>query len=519
MAITLLDYQCEARDLALTRDFIALFMDMGTGKTFIALSILEAWATRGKRRMLVIVPNTLCGNWLSEAEKFGLTLPIMTLPKGADRRKKVIASDAWQVLVLGYDATRNLVEDIIAARPDGLILDEMQKVKSRTSGQSKACWAIAQAVKQNSGSRIGMSGTPVAKDPLDLWSEFNILDPSKSIVGGKDHPLGYGKYRDFEAAVCIMHVHPRMPMVKKPTFPPERLEALRKRVAPHVFERTIEQCVTLPEKTFSEIVIDPHPEQARMYTALKEDFVASLANGNETAVVTDMVQILNKARSGIESVANEEALEEFEIAQSSALDTGDDRRVTTLMAATTLIRLHQIASGFVKTDDGETRDLPNPKIDVLRDCLPQWTDKLGNHKVIIFCRFIHDISVLQKLCDELKIGYVSLSGVNSTESRAVCDAFQTNDDVRVFIGNIAVASEGLTLTAANYVCFYNNSFSHVQRSQALKRAHRIGQTRHVNYYDLIIKNTVDERVLKNLSEKRNLANATTRNLHDIMELM
>jgi SNF2 family DNA or RNA helicase len=181
-----------------------------------------------------------------------------------------------------------------------------------------------------------------------------------------------------------------------------------------------------------------------------------------------------------------------------------------------MIRLQQIASGFVVKDDGTIYNLPNVKLEYLDEALPQWTSTDGDHKAILFCRFRHDAEVLASLCDDLKIGHVALTGDTSKNASELVKQFQNDPETRVFIGNIQVASVGITLTAADYCCFYNNSFALGDKLQAIDRPYRIGQTRKVTYYDLVCRNTIDETALYNLREKRSLATATIKNLKEAL---
>jgi SNF2 family DNA or RNA helicase len=134
--------------------------------------------------------------------------------------------------------------------------------------------------------------------------------------------------------------------------------------------------------------------------------------------------------------------------------------VTAAVVLTRLIRFSQITSGFLKAGaTGEERELPfpkNPKIEWLKEFLE---DRLpSDSKVIVFCRFIHDIKAIQKLCKELNIGYATIYGAVENRQEMV-DNFNNNPKVRVFIGQIQTSGMGINLTAASYVIYYSNSYS------------------------------------------------------------
>ena len=81
-----------------------------------------------------------------------------------------------------------------------------------------------------------------------------------------------------------------------------------------------------------------------------------------------------------------------------------------------------------------------------------------------------------------------------------------NSPTRYFVGNAQTGGYGITLTAANTVVYYSNNYDLEKRLQAEDRAHRIGQTGSVTYVDLIAENTIDERIIKSLRSKINIAN-------------
>lgn len=514
LKVTPYDHQRAAFEFARDRNFAALFMETGTGKTLVALATLRYWYDHGRRKFVCIVPNTLTGNWVVEAAKFGLGLKIVGLEGAAAKRLKIIQGE-WDVLVVNYEAlrTKAIQEAIIASAPQALVLDEIQRVKDRRSQQTKGAREIAVAVKANKGGRLGLTGTPVVHSPLDLWSIFDVLDPCDD---PRQHPLRYGNYWAFEQGVAIKTNHPRIPMAKLYKFPEDRLATLKTRVAPLAQEARKDDCLDLPPRTFQTVLLDMPEAQQRIHDALKTDYVAFIEDKPpEPGALNTLLEM------GVTSLQNnekakelwEQGLAQLQDEDGNMMALGEDRRISVAFATTLMIRLQQVCSGHIRTDDGATKLLPeNAKTDWLREMLPLFTDSGWKNKTIIFCRYKADMVILQKLCDELKIGWVSLSGENSKDASAVVHRFQTNDDTRVFIGNIQVSSTGITLTAANSVVFYNNSFAAGDREQAIDRAYRIGQTRKVTYYDLVCKRTIDERVLANLTEKKELATATVGNL-------
>jgi len=498
----LMAHQQTAVEEARRRRFLALFYETGTGKTLIGLRVMEDWYRIGLRRFICAVPNTLTGVWLKEADKFEFPLRIVRLPVGRAKRIALIESNSWDVLVCNYEGVRNLYEDIVAQRPQGLLCDEMQRLKDRSAVQSKACKAIARAVKQNGGNLIGLTGTPVIHSPFDLWSEFDILWPGAKPT---EHVLGFGNYWAFENSVSISRPHPHLRNVRLHEFPPDRLETLRHRVAKHAIEATKAACLDLPDRAFNVVSIDMEPEQQRVYDALKEDFLALLEQRPPLASATEVLADRGISNTDIRPDFTPEFLETLQ---------DESTRISVTMATTLLIRLQQIAAGFAVADDKSVVELPNAKADFVADMLPLWTT--DTHKLILFARFKHDILVLKSLCEKAKIGYVTLTGDNARAAAEVSEQFQTDTDIRVFIGNPQVSSLGITLTAADYVAFFTNTFAFGDRLQAMDRPYRFGQTRKVTYYDIVARGTVDESILENQQVKKDLAAMTVGNLKALL---
>ena len=178
--------------------------------------------------------------------------------------------------------------------------------------------------------------------------------------------------------------------------------------------------------------------------------------------------------------------------------------MSTVNALTQLMRLHQIVCGHVKLDDGRVLELPNKRIDELLSIAEETDGKL-----IIWATYRHDIEAiklaLQKIYGMESVG-TYYGDTDDEERRRVLERFQDPEsEMRFFVGNPSTGGYGLTLTAASVVVYYSNSFDLEKRLQSEDRAHRIGQTKNVTYIDLITPKTVDEKIVKALRSKINIA--------------
>ena len=129
-------------------------------------------------------------------------------------------------------------------------------------------------------------------------------------------------------------------------------------------------------------------------------------------------------------------------------------------------------------------------------------------KVIIWASFVHDITAIR---DALAKEYGEEAGVTyygetpQEERQQIVKNFQEDETTRFFIGQPRTGGFGLTLTAASTVIYYSNSYDLEIRLQSEDRAHRIGQKNNVTYIDLIAEDTVDEKIVKALRDKINIA--------------
>jgi SNF2 family DNA or RNA helicase len=238
-----------------------------------------------------------------------------------------------------------------------------------------------------------------------------------------------------------------------------RLDELQEKLERFAFRVTKDECLDLPDKLYTKREVELTDEQVKAYNQMK---AMALAQFNQ----------------GITSTVN---------------------------ALTQIMRLHQIVCGHVKLDSGEVIELPNNRISELLSIVEE-----SSGKIIIWANYRHDI-------EAIKIALATEYGMNSVgtyygdtegeERQRVVDEFQNPEsEMRFFVGNPRTGGYGLTLTAASIVVYYSNNFDLEVRLQSEDRAHRIGQTKNVTYIDLIAPKTVDEKIVKALRDKIDIAN-------------
>ena len=191
-----------------------------------------------------------------------------------------------------------------------------------------------------------------------------------------------------------------------------------------------------------------------------------------------------------------------EIKEYALAHLGDDDFLTAPNVMTQLIRLQQVLSGHTKTDEGKIVDIKDNRLKELLECLEDISGK-----VIIWSRFRYDIKRISEALTKVygPGSVVSYYGDTTDEERSeAVEKFQ-NGEARFFIGNPQTGGYGITLTAAETVVYFANSFDLAVRMQSEDRCHRIGQTKHVTYIDLISEKTIDEKIVKSLRSKMDIA--------------
>lgn len=163
-----------------------------------------------------------------------------------------------------------------------------------------------------------------------------------------------------------------------------------------------------------------------------------------------------------------------------------------------LAKLRQIASGFIIDDDGEVHDLKCQKYSILEELV---TSILPS-KVVIFANFKYSISKIAKMLDKQKIKYIILDG--DTKDKLVWKKFQSDEDIKVFIGQYQSAKEGIDLFASTHVIYFEPCQDTRTLAQSQDRCHRIGVREPVNYYHLLTEKTVDESIYHLLEKGESL---------------
>ena len=457
-------HQLEALEKSWAQDTYALFMEMGTGKSKVLVDNIAMLYDNGAiRAALIVAPKGVYKNW-NDIE-FPVHLPehvdhtkvlweaTITKKKQAELDTLFDGKEELKILIMnveafstkkGLDFAHSFLNIFLGRALIGI--DESTTIKSPTAKRTKNILTLGNLAKYR---RI-LTGSPVTKSPLDLFSQCKFLDP---------YHLGYDSYYAFRSRYAQMLDRNFGGRRVQIVGSYRNLGELTDKLDKFSYRVLKEDCLDLPEKVFTKRIVELSDEQKKIYAQMKQMALAML----------------------------------------------DGKVMSTVNVMTQLMRLHQVTCGTFKADDGTIKHLSNNRLTALMDCLEE-TDG----KVIIWATYREDI---KKIVDSLKKAYGEAStveyhgGVDATLRQDHIAQFQQEKGpTRYFVGNPQTGGYGITLTAANTVIYFSNSYDLEKRLQSEDRAHRIGQTGSVTYVDLIAEKTIDEKIVKSLRDKIDIAN-------------
>lgn len=422
----------------------ALLMEMGTGKTLTSIGIVSVLREEGLiSRLMVVAPLSVLGVWRDEFAKFaGYDYSLVVLEGTAAKKADAIRH-------MNGTALQVLVINYESAW-------RLEREISRWRPDMIICDEGHRIKTHNASAskalhrlatlaeyRLLLTGTIITNKPVDVFSQYKFCDPT---IFGNSFYQFRSRYFDM---VGYGGYTPVMKRSMKDEFT-QRLHSI-------AFRATKAECLDLPEYTDITQRVELEPQAARLYRQLVRDSYAELAGGTVTA--TNVL--------------------------------------------TQLMRLGQLTGGFMKRDeDGSLVQVSGAKLDALADIIDGAVE--DGRKVVVIAEHVIEVQTIGKLLDKKKIGYSMVYGDVKNRDKLV-KAFQEDPEVKVFVGQVATTALGLTLTAATLMVFYSMDYNMANYEQARCRIHRAGQKNECTYIHLVARGTVDEKVMKALREKANLA--------------
>jgi len=453
-------HQLTALEKSWEREYYAYFMEMGTGKSKVLLDNAAMLYDQGKiDGLLIIAPKGVYKNWYDQEipEHFPEHIEKVTvlwqalINKKQDRILRTLfeTDEKLHILCMNVEAfsTSKGVEfaaKFLSSHRTMLVVDESTTIKNREAKRSKNICNLS----IHSRYRRILTGSPVTKSPLDLFSQCEFLEREL---------LDHSSFYTFRQRYAIMR---KMNFGGRSVEIPigyRNLPELSEKLKAFSYRVLKDDCLDLPPKTFMKRVIQHTQEQKNVYAHMK----------------------------------------------SMALAEMNGKMITTVNVITQLMRLQQITCGHFKADDGSFQEIKNNRITELMDLLEE-----VEGKAIIWAHWRHDIAIIVREITKLYPGSVmTYYGDTTVEDRqkAIKEIQNPESKVRFLVGTPQTAGYGITLTGASTMIYYSNGYDLEKRQQSEARIDRIGQEKPMTYIDILAEDTIDEKIVKALRKKVNIA--------------
>ncbi len=393
-------------------------------------------------RVLIVAPLSILGVWEEEFEKFADFPYSLTILSGTVDKKRE------QLVSLTHDGLQVVVVNYESAwRLEKELLAYNADLVIADEAHKLKENRTAQSkgmhhIGDKARYKLMLTGTVITNRELDVFSQYRFLNPD--IFGTSFYAF---RNRYFDMSGYGNHT---------PVFRKSMTDDFLRRMHSIAFRVTKAECLDLPKITEEVRTVELEKDARKLYDDIEDESYAEL----------------------------------------------EDTEITTANILTRLLRLSQITGGHITADDRTTSTVSTAKLDALTDIID--SAMAEDKKLVIMARFVPELDDIESLLEKKKIGYAVVRGGIKDRDEEI-RRFQSDDNCRVFLGQIAAAGLGITLTAASTMVFYSLDYSMSNFEQAKARIHRAGQRENCHYIYLICKGTIDRKVLNALRKKQNLA--------------
>lgn len=480
-------FQIETIAFGILRHNAGIFLDLGLGKTRCAIDIARYRIQNdGVEKILVLCPTSLLLNWKGEVKKFSEYKSLIAHHHDKDERSARLRSNKHQFYIINYEslfptlANMDIVyKDIFKGKSHITLVENYSKLIRDLNFRMIIFDESARYIKNHAANRtfasilfadeadykLILTGTPIASKPLDVWSQFRVLD------GGETFGTNFYRFRG-HYFVKIKKGRWNSYIMKH-----SKTKEMSDKIFTDGIKISKEECFNeLPEKVFRVIELPLDYDLEKLYSRMKKEILMEIntPEGNKSLTLTNIF--------------------------------------------TKLLRLQQLTSGFVGSKGNESQLAYTPKLIALKELIEHILD--ADESIIVWCRFLYSIKMISKLLKSLKIKHITMSGEDKGNDKYnKWKGFQKNKSIKIFIGQIESGGIGTELfkigdleSKSQHMIFYENVWGMDTRLQAIDRIHRIGQkSKFCMYYDIIIKDTIDERLINLFYTNKKIADIIMKN--------
>ena len=454
-------HQIKALEMSWDRPYFAYFMEMGTGKSKVLIDNISMLYDNGKiNGVLIVAPKGVVKNWYEGeipthlVDHIDYKCVLWQSLINAKQQKKLNTlfetGEDLHILVMNVESLStkkgyDFAHKFLFSHRAMMAIDESTTIKNPNAKRTKNICQLGLATKYN---RI-LTGSPVTKSPLDLYKQCEFLQPEL---------LGFSSYYAFRTRYAVMRTANFSGRSVQIVVGYRNLEELSEKLKAFSYRVLKDECLDLPKKTFMKREVLLTPEQTKAYLQMQKLAHAKL-NG---------------------------------------------KMMTTATVLTQLMRLQQITCGHFTADDGTIKEVDSNRLPELMNVLEEIEGK-----VVIWAHWQRDVhriirEIVKKFGENSFVDYYGLTPMSERQSNI--KKFQDpNSPVRFFIGTTQTGGYGITLTAASTMIYYSNGYDLEKRQQSEARIDRIGQEYPMTYIDIMAEKTVDERIVKALKKKVDIA--------------
>ena len=409
--------------------------DPGTGKT-IGTLLGYALSRKDQGRLLVFAPLTILkSSWADDIDKLGSTL-LWSIAHGSEAKRRAAFATASDIVIINHDGAKWLANNLdLVTGFSHLCIDESTAFKNANSLRSKAMAKITTKIPYV---RI-MTGTPNPNTVLDLWHQVSLLDQGKRL----------GKFYQFRNTCCDVQQTGPSASMQTWTDRPDAVDYVADKIKDLTIRFRREDCLDLPERQFSSMLLDCPPWVMAQYKELMEHSVLETANGKISAV----------------------------------------------HASARIRKLLQLLSGAVYDEEGAVLKVHDARYDLVMQLIEE------RQQCLVAYNWKHEVNALTEAAEKMGFAYGVINGATPAAERArVVERLQAGE-LRVVFAHPQSAGHGLTMTAATTTIWCSPTYNSEHYEQFNARTYRAGQTKKVEIIRIAFRDTKEIEVYEKLDAK------------------
>ena len=452
-------HQVAGTEAIVSTDGFAALFEQRTGKTWVTGAVLEVERDTTHDVLLVGPLTNLESTW---AKFLAEKLPWYSVHRDFESFKK--DKSEHRILLLNYEALTPLVKKLRRLSWDRMIYDEAQRLKNRASRSSRDAALMSRSAKR----RLVLTGTPIDRNPRDLWAVMRFIAPDVFGTVWKDFAAEFLEEPvlnlEKKGIVARQKEMMRYQIAKgKAPIRPDMMQEYADRASPHM-KRISKEEAGIDRAIIKKVKFDLDPQEERQYRKLEKTMVVR-ENGKVIKTPLKIVQIG---------------------------------------------KLQQITGGHIKDEDGEIHRIGTSKRRLLRRMILKHTTP--GEPFVIFCKYVFEVHELARMIERMGYGKVSklwgkVKDLKKDKRRTnMLLAFQRGE-IDVMICQQRTGGVGVDLYRARKFFVYSMGHSYIDYDQMVSRGDFLEQQSPANFFLLVARQTIDMDIVMGVEVKKSITEA------------